>query len=194
MTELILLLFIGVLLGVLFSLDLLMGGPKRSEEPEAAGTLFEIVSLPGLGFRHAAMLFDDSDYRSMRRVPALKNNAWHLRHDRRRLVLLWLRLLRKDLTSLWRFRRLLTGYGVTSSMGEELRIAAAAIVGLVLLSCLSVFITIAGPFVLTGLLKNARSNVEKLSCSCASLLGRIPSTRWSEIQHAWSGVRAGSPG
>lgn len=186
MTELILLLIIGILLAVLFSLALLMGRPKRREEPEAAGTLFEIVSLPGLGFRHAAMLFDDSDYRTLRRVPALKNDAWHLRHDRRRLVLLWLRLLRKDLSSLWRFRRLLTSYGVSSSMGEELRIAAAAITGLVLLSCLSVFITVAGPFVLTGLLRNAHSQVEKLSCSCVSLLGRIPSTRWSEIQHAWT--------
>lgn len=186
MTELVLLLIIGITLAVLFSLALLRGRPKRHEEWEAADTLFEIVSLPGLGFKNAAMLFDDSDYRILRRVPALDHVAWHLRYDRRRLVLSWLGLLRKDLLSLWRFRRLLTSYGVSSSVAEELEVASAAIMGLMLLSCLRVITIVTGPFVLTGLLRNAQVHVQKVSRSCALLLGRIPSTRWSEIQHAWT--------
>ncbi len=186
MTELILLLVTGLLLAGLFLFALLIGHPKRHEESEAAEILFEIVPLPGLRFKQAAVLFDDSDYRILRRVPALKNDVWHLRRDRRRLVLLWLRLMRKDLISLWRFRRLLTRYGVSGSLQEELQIASTAIMGLLLLSCLSIFVTVLGPFALSGLLRNARSHVKDLSDSCASLLGRIPSARWSEIQNEWS--------
>ena len=186
MTELVLLLLIGILLAVLFSLALLRGGPKRYEDSAAGGILFEVVSLPGLSFKHAGILFDDSDYRTLERSSALKNVAWNLRRDRRKLVLLWLKLLRRDLGSLWRFRRLLTSYGVSGSLAEEFRVATAAIKGLTLLSFLSVVVAIAGPFVLTALLRNARLHVEKLSRSCASLLGRIPSSRWNEIQRAWT--------
>ena len=186
MTELILLLLVGILLAAVFTLVLLMGSRSRDEEPQAAGTLLEVVSLPGLGFKQAAILFDDSDYRILQGVPALKNTAWHLRRDRRRLALLWLKLLRRDLSLLWRFRRLLTSYGVSASPVEELRVATTAIMGHVMLSGLSVLIMVSGPFVLSALSRNPRLHVEKLSRSCAWLLGRIPPARWSEIQIAWT--------
>ena len=186
MTELILFVICGMVMVVLFSLALLMGRPAPREESETTAKLFEIVSLPGLEFKNAAVLFDDSDYRILQREPVFKSVAWHLRHDRRRLVLLWLKLLQKDLLALWRFRRMLTGYGVSNGLSEELRVALTAIVGLVLLFCLRVIVALAGPFALVGLLRSARSDVEDISRSCASLLGRIPSTRWSEIQQAWS--------
>jgi hypothetical protein len=186
MTELILFGFIGIVLVVLFSVALLIGHSHQLEEAETTARLFEIVSLPGLRFKNAATLFDNSDYQILRRETAFKSVAWHLRHDRRKLVLLWLRLLRKDLLSLWRFRRMLANYGVSAGFAEELQVAITAIAGLVLLSCLRVIVTIAGPFALTGLLRSARADVEGLSRSCAFLLGRVPATRWSEIQHAWN--------
>ena len=186
MIGLILLLVIGVVLAILFAIALWRGTPKPQETRETARIVFEVVDLSGLSFEQAGILFDDSDYRILHAVPALKNIAWNLRRDRRRLALLWLKLLRKDLSSLWRFSRLLTSYGASADPREELRVATSAIFGFVMLWCLSAIILIGGPFVLPALLRSARFRVEKLSLSCAGLLGRIPQARWGEIQDAWT--------
>jgi len=186
MTGLIVLLAVGVLLAILFAIALLRGTPKPLETREAQRVLFEVVDLPGLSFKQAASLFDDTDYRILDGVTALKNIAWNLRRDRRRLALLWLKLLRQDLAALWRFRRLLTGHGASAGPADELRVAASATLGLVLLWSLSAVIFVSGPFVLPALLGSARGQVEKLSVSCAGLLGRIPQARWGEIQDAWT--------
>jgi hypothetical protein len=186
MTGLILLLVIGIVLAILFAIALFRGAPKPEETRETARIVFEVVDLPGLNFKQAGILFDDSDYRILHGVSALKNIAWNLRRDRRRLALLWLKLLRKDLSSLWRFRRLLASYGASAGPEEELGVATAATLGFVMLWCLSAVILIGGPFVLPALMRSARYQVQKLSLSCARLLGRIPQARWGEIQDAWT--------
>lgn len=190
MNGLILLLVIGVVLAILFAIALFRGAPRPLKTRDAQQALFEVVNLPGLGFKQAGILFDDTDYRILHDVSALKNIAWHLRRDRRRLSLLWLQLLRKDLSSLWRFNRLLTSYGASAGAVEELRVATSAIFGFVMLWCLSAVILVGGPFVLPALLRSARFRVEKLSHSCAGLLDRIPQAKWGEIQDAWT-IEAG---
>ena len=79
MTGLIVLLAIGVLLAILFAIALLRGRPRVQETTDARRVVFEVVDLPGLGFQQGATLFDDSDYRILHGVPALKNIAWNLR-------------------------------------------------------------------------------------------------------------------
>jgi hypothetical protein len=105
--------------------------------------------------------------------------------DRRRLVLLWLGLLRRDVHTLWRFRRLLTRHGVSSGLMEELQLATSAILTLAIVNLLRVTVWAAGPFALAPLLDGAATRVEAASRRCAALLHRLPPSRLPEVQRAW---------
>ncbi len=192
MTELVLLIVIGSVL-LLFFVSLLFAAPPNSAPGRLAQTaLFEMVSLPGLSFRHADRLFDPADYSMLLSRPQLAQVARQLWRDRRNLVLLWLAMMQHDVLSLWRFRRLLTRYGVSRGLGEELLVAATALGTLAFLLAVRVAVALAGPFALVAFLTKVRGCVERLSTSCATHLERLPTLRWGEVAEAW-GAQAADP-
>jgi hypothetical protein len=169
----------------LFLAVLLFGRPRPVEEPQALLPLAQMVHLPALTFPNPAMLFDPADYRRLCAQSGLAPVAGRLLQDRRRLVLLWLGLLRRDVHTLWRFRRLLTRYGVSSGPGEEAGVATSALLTLAMLNTLRATVWAAGPFALAPLLDGAATRVETASRRCAALLHRLPPSRLPEVQRAW---------
>jgi len=184
-TELILLLAVGAAFLALFGAALVRGRPRRIEEPQDVFALTRVVRLPALAFPNPSMLFDPADYRRLAVQPGMAAVARELRHDRRRLVLLWLGMLREDVLTLWRFRRLLTRYGVSSGLGEEAHVALSAMLTLGLLAMLRGCVRVAGPFAVVAMLDGAGTRAETASRRCAAMLHRLPAARLPEIQRAW---------
>ena len=182
MTELVLFLLTGTALLALFLLILWKGPTEESESARGMARLAQMISLPSLSFKNVELLLNDTDYRLLRSSPMLRLVAGQHWSDRRRMVLTWLRLLQRDLVALWRLRRLLSGHGVSTSIGEELRVAETALVALALVCSLRVAVALTGPFALVRVLQSTRRRVETISRSCAGLLARIPSSRWEEIE------------
>jgi hypothetical protein len=111
--------------------------------------------------------------------------ARQLRRDRRRIVLLWLRLLQEDVGNLWRFRRFLVRHGAPVAPREEFKVAAAALAAVAFLGLLRALVWVAGPFAVAALASRARTHVERTSWGCADLLGRLPETVWPELERSW---------
>ena len=190
MNQLIFLLILGGLLFV-FSLVALFRTPRGSEATgEAMDTLLRIVPLPGLDFKHSRVLFDDADYRSVAAEPKFKAIAERLRRDRRRIALAWLRLLRKDVYTLWRFRRLLTTFGVRATPQEELRSAASAMGLLALLFTLRVVVTFFGPFAFGSAAATVREDVRSFSGYCGGMLARLPLYQLAQLESNWRSLAA----
>jgi len=190
MNQLIFLLILGGLLFI-FSLVALFRTPRGDEaSSEAMDTLLKIVPLPGLDFKHSLVLFDDEDYRSIAAEPRFRSIAEQLRRDRRRIALAWLRLLRKDVYTLWRFRRLLTTFGVGATLKEELRSAASAIGVLALLFALRMVVTLFGPFAFASAGARVREEVRSFSGYCGWMLARLPLYQLAQLESNWRGLCA----
>ena len=181
MTELLSLLLLGIVLLVLFVLALLKGQSEEAASLDMA-RLAKVVPLPGLSFRSPELLFRDDDYAWLRSNRALRGVARLHRRDRRRMVLLWLRLLQADLFVLWRVRRMLAGFGASANVVEEFLFFLKAVVVLSLLLFLRVCVWLTGPFAVMALLRGCRTLVESVFRSCADLLTRIPPAQWPEIE------------
>ena len=116
--------------------------------------------------------------------------------DRRRIVLLWLGELQKDVHTLWKFRRFLARNGLLVTFREEAGVVFAALLALLFLKVVRVAVFIFGPFVLHGALGNARLLVERLSTWGIAPLARVPAARKAEIEQEWQqllamGIRTG---
>ena len=181
MNQLVFFLIAGAVFFLLFLACFLTGRAKVSDKTEHMKELDQVVSIAGLSSTDPNIVFDDSDYRMLQSNPHLQSLARELRHDRREIVLLWLKLLQEDVRTLWRFRRLLVRSGISVRLAEELRIATTAILALAYLSVLRTVVSIVGPFALPALLRQGGKLVEAGSRSCAQLLSRVPPAMRTEI-------------
>ena len=151
----------------------------------AVDAVRKMAKLEGLAFAGARLLSDDTDYRLLLAQPALRRTARKLWRDRRDLSLEWIGMLRRDLKSLYRLRRFLVASGASSGINEELRIAGAFVLSMLLLEWGGLVVRIAGPFALRGMGRRARDLVELMSYAPALALNRIPQTGWPELGRNW---------
>jgi len=182
MNQLFILLIIGGLLFALSLAALFRTPPKYEATGEAMETLLKIVPLPGLDFKHSRVLFDGSDYRSIAVEPRFKAIAEQLRRDRRHIALAWLRLLRTDVYTLWRFRRLLTTFGVCASVNEEFATVVTAARLLLLLLVLRLSVMFFGPFAFASAAARVQDRVRGFSSSCGGMLARLPMYQLTQLK------------
>ena len=179
---------VGLLL-VFYVLIQLRTLPKCNTSCDAKETLRKLVPLPSLDFEHYETLFDDADYSLLSASPRLKSIARQLLKDRRRLALAWLRMLRSDVYTLWRFRRLLTVFGVPSGIKEELATACRAMVLLCFLFGLSLLVAVFGPVAFASLAARVRNHVHGYSCLCGDTLARLPMHRLAMLENYWRNLK-----
>lgn len=183
MNGLVLMLVLGALLLAWMLAALLRGVP---EAPATYGRMAQVVHLPGLNFACPERLFDPADYHAVRGNGAPPFVAGAVREERRRLALLWLRLIRSDVQTLWRFRRLLAAHGVSAGPAEELRTAAAGLAAVALINLLRLAVSVAGPFQAAAFFRASRNRVEVIWQTSAHLFGRIPAGQMEEFERAWA--------
>jgi len=189
-TTLVLMLLIGVaLLG--WMLAALLRGVPQPVAPAAYGRVAQLLQLPGLSFAHPERLFDPADYEAALRSGVPPFVATALRDERQRLALLWLRLLRSDVQTLWRFRRVMAAHGASADPAEELRVALTGVTAVGLIHLLRLAVRVAGPFRAAALCRGARRDVESIWQGSAALFGRIPSGQVEDLQRVW---QTSSPG
>lgn len=188
MNQLILLLSFGVLLLAIFAGALLVRAFRaaRGTDSFSVTEISTVLALPGLNFPNAPLLFSRSDYELLCSAPSLTCLARELSRERTRLVRLWLRLLGKDVLTLWRFRRFLVRHGAPAGVVEELGVAAAALSMLVSLTLLRVGVSIVGPFVLVELLRGTPRLAGSIQHVCARALASLPQGRLAQVREAWS--------
>lgn len=186
MSGLVLLLVVGGVLLVALGAMLLRGVPQPEPAPDAYAFIAHVVSLPGLAFPRPERFFDPTEYEGLRHAPRMAPVAAELRAERRRLALLWLRMLHDDLRALWRFRRLLTRQGVTSGPAEELSVAWNGLLASVLLTTLRMSVSALGPFAVARISQQARHPVEAVWRSSAYLMGKLPAWQLPEVERRWA--------
>lgn len=186
MNELVVLLVVGAVLTLGFLAALLKGPRAAAATPGDSRELIDVVSLPGLGFRHAHRLFESADYDLLLSSPRLESVALRFREERRRLVLQWLRLLEGDVRSLWRFRRMLASYGISRGLAEEVGIAAKGLAILTTLLVLRLVVALTGPFALVAALRYVLTPVKEMSRSCADLWHAAPPQLAARLKQEWA--------
>ena len=145
--------------------------------------------IPGLS---AAFLPDldvlsgKDDYRKLaarRELRSVRKRFWR---DRRRIVLMWLAELQRDVHILWEFRRFLVRSGLRVTFREEAGVASAALVALLYLRIVRVSVFVLGPLAALGALSIAKLLVQLLSSRGVALLARVPAPRKAEIEERWA--------
>lgn len=182
--SLLLLLLLGGVLLTLLLLALLRGAPRR-QVPASFGRVAEIVPLPGLSFPYANRLFDPSDYVDLRGSAISDRLVAAARDERKRLALLWLRLMREDVRTLWRFRRAMAAYGISAGPLDELRVALAGAGAIGFIQALRVSVWLFGPLRLAAFGSISRAYIEDIRRVSASLFDRIPPGRRPEFEGSW---------
>ncbi len=145
-----------------------------------------IAGLSAVFFPPFDFIVGNDDYRKLRTRPELKSVSEMFWRDRRRIVLMWLDELRKDVHILWKFRRFLVRYGLLVTFREEAGVVFAGLLALLYLKVVRAAVFIFGPFVLHGALGNARLLVERLSIWGERALARVPAARKAEIEQRWT--------
>lgn len=172
-------------------------GRRKLQENTLNQTYPPVAGLSAVCGPHFDALFREEDYRKLRLKPELKSVCESFRRDRRRIVLMWLAELRRDVRILWEFRRFLVRNGLRATFREEAGVVSAALLALAYVNVVRIAVSIVGPFALVAALRNARHVVEKLSNRDVALLAHVPAPRRVEIEQRWSrqlealGVRAG---
>jgi len=177
---------LGLALFLCFLVLGLRGHPKGPPDLRAVDAVTHMVGLEGLSFAHFDLLLDDSDYKRLLSLPALRGTAKQFRKDRGELASLWIGLLLNDLKNLWRFRRFLVRQGAPAGLSEEAEILCKFLASAILLHLVRLFIRFSGPFVLARTARRAKRLVEIVSYAPARVLSRIPSTGWTEIEQSWA--------
>jgi len=185
MTELMLMLVLGGALLAWMVAALLRGVPQAAA-PAAYGRLAQVVPLPGLSFACPERLFDSADFSAVsgNGVPAFVACAVY--DERRRLALLWLRLLRNDVHTLWRFRRMMAVHGFSTGPAEEFRVALAGLAAVGLINLLRLAVSIAGPFQAAAFCRASRNRVETIWQTSARIFDRIPSGQVEGFERVWT--------
>ncbi len=174
--------FLGLCLLWLFSLQI-----ERTNQGGAAQQAHP--SVPGLSaafFPDPEILFRKDDYYKLLATPELKSVGAKLLQDRRRIVLMWLRELERDVRLLWEFRRFLVRNGLHVTLREEVGVASTGLLALIYLKLIRTAIFLFGPFALPGGLRNAKSLVQLLSSRGVVLFASVPAPRKTEIERKWA--------
>ncbi len=132
------------------------------------------------------IIVGNDDYRKLRTMPELKSVCEMFWRDRRRIVLMWLGELQKDVHVLWKFRRFLVRNGLLVTFREEAGVVFAALLALLYLKVVRAAVFIFGPFALHRALGKARLLVERLSIWGERALARVPAARKAEIEQRWT--------
>jgi len=193
MNSLVLMLVLGGVLLALLLLALLRGVPRADTAPASYGRLAQVVALPGLSFASPERLFDPADYHSVRNASLPAEVARLVADERRRLALLWLRLLREDVRTLWRFRRALAVHGVSAGPADELRVALSGLAAVTLINSLRVAVAVAGPFAVALFCQSGRLRVEAIWRTSAALFGRVPAEQLAEFERRWAAATTTTP-
>jgi hypothetical protein len=180
----------GVALLLAFLALALQGPPKTDVDASVVAALGQMVSLKGTSLIQGDRLLDDAEYRLLRSNPDLHQVAARYRKDRRELALLWIDALLKDLQALWRFRRFVIQRGVPTKASEEWAILKSFIVAVILLNLVRVSVLTLGPFTFSRMARRARRPVDAMFRAAASILARVPSTGWSDLERAWTSTAA----
>ncbi len=184
MNSLLLLLLLGTLLLILMLLALLRGAPSW-QAPASFGRVAEIVPLPGLRFPYANRLFDPADYIELFGSALPERLIIAVRDERKRLALLWLRLLREDVRTLWRFRRAMASYGISAGPLDELRAALAGAGAVSFIQALRVSVWFFGPFRLAAFGRIGRRYMEDIYRGSTRLFDRLPASQRVEFEDSW---------
>jgi hypothetical protein len=126
------------------------------------------------------------DYRALRARPELKSVCAQYRRDRRRIALLWLGELERDVRLVWEFRRFLVRNGLAVTFREEAAIALVGSLAMCYLKTVRLAVFLGGPFILPGALRAARLPVLRLSNRGAGLLAKAPADTKAQIERKWT--------
>ena len=186
MANLTILLLAGGLLFICFLVLAIVSFPRATPDFASLHRLQEIVSLSGLDFGLADRLLDDSDYLLLRSREQLRPVAAQLRRDRQKIILLWLRYLREDVKSLWRFRRFLALHGVPVTAAEEVRIGAMTVCAIVFVDVMRMVVFVFGPVALPRFFGAATKQVRAICYLCTGFLSRVPAATLPKMQQMWA--------
>lgn len=177
----------GVLLAFALSWFLLLAPRPDQTSQETEPDEKPIISgLSASKTIHFDMVCGLDDYRLLRTRPELKSTCVRLRRDRRRIVLLWLGDLQRDVHLVWEFRRFLVRNGLTVSVRDEFGIGFGVCLALICLGAARVAIFTCGPFALRKLIRNATLPVELLSNRAARLLACAPAVVRTQLEQKWA--------
>jgi hypothetical protein len=182
MVELVITCATGILLISLF----LIFARHRRKVVSVSSTPPSIAGLSTVHIQHFGILLDQRDYRKLSTRPELKPVHRRFRQNRRRIVLMWLRELQKDVHITWQFRRFLVRNGLRTTFRQEVNLLYAACSALFYLGIARACAFILGPFALPGIFPNTRGAVERLSSQGAGLLDRLPAQRKTEVEMKWA--------
>lgn len=138
------------------------------------------VSLP------FSVIVGKEDYLKLGTRPELRSVRKMFWRERRRIVLMWLDGLRRDVRVLWKFRRFLVGNGLAATFREEAGVAFVTLLALLFLRVVRANVFFFGPFVLHKAIESGGSLVEWLSRLVSAPLAHIPGPMQAEIERAWS--------
>jgi hypothetical protein len=184
--HLVLGLFSLIVLVCLFLFLILFLAPEHAPAKTESEIRDTIVGLSLANVRDFGMLIGDSDYRVLRARPELKAVCAKFRRDRRRIALLWLGELKKDVRLVWEFRRFLVRNGLPVTFREEAVIALSGCFALVYLAAVRSVVFACGPFFLARTIRAARVPVERLSSRGAGLLARAPAPMRAQLEQRWT--------
>jgi hypothetical protein len=171
-------------------LALLLWEPLTEQANSSAQTaVAQMINLEGLSFTSVERLLDESEYVILKSKHNLSEFATDLRRDRRKLLLLWLSMVLRDLKSLRRFRHFLIQQGASTTVKEEWAIWKSMTFAVILLQSLRLSVSVLGPYIPAKMIRRARNSVDLMSKATATVLGRIPSAAWPDIERQWANAR-----
>jgi hypothetical protein len=142
-------------------------------------------AVAGLSAEPAA-IFVNSEYFALRARPELKSVCAQYRRDRRRIALLWLGELERDVRLVWEFRRFLVRNGLAVTFREEAAIALGGSLAMCYLKTVRLAVFFGGPFILPRALRAARLPVVRLSNRGAGLLAKAPADTKAQLERKWT--------
>jgi hypothetical protein len=153
--------------------------PEPTEKPAVAG-LSTPTAIP------LEIVFGIDDYLKLRTRPELKSTCVRLRRDRRRIALLWLADLQRDVHLVWEFRRFLVSNGLTVTFRDEVAIGIETFLALLCVGATRIVVMSCGPFFLRQVAQIAFRPVELLGSRAALLLVRAPAAVRTQLEQKWA--------
>lgn len=145
-----------------------------------------VTGLNGVHFPDIDILSGYYDYQALLMNSELKSLRIKFRKDRRRIVLMWLQALQRDVDVLWEFRRFLVRNGLPVTFRDELTIGLAAFTTLIDLRLLRFAVLVLGPYQLRWALRRVRGPVRRLSNQSVAILSRAPSQTRERVEELWA--------
>jgi hypothetical protein len=132
------------------------------------------------------ILLGIDDYRKLKTRPELKLTCARLRQDKRRIALLWLDDLGRNVDLAWEFRRFLVGNGLTVTVRDEIEIGVGACLALACVSAARIIVLTCGPFALRSVGPSTIRCVTSVWGRAALLLSHVPAAARAQLQQKWT--------